>query len=238
MHTTDRGTNWNAQTSGTSVRFRGVDFVDQLDGWAVGDNGWAIYTMDGGTTWTRRTVSTPDNLNNIDFVDSLHGWMVGWDGSIFYTSDLGVNWTSQTSNSYYLYGVDFADTLLGWVTGYMEILKSTNRGQTWFTQYGNMEPIQLVNVVATIEGVSYPDREYLITGHYDDVSEDSYNWAPGADDNASGTVTLLAAASILKDYDLANTVKFVAFSGEEQGLLGSEGYAEEALNLRGDRRDP
>lgn len=230
LHTTDRGTNWNAQTSGTSVRFRGVDFVDQLDGWAVGDDGWAIYTVNGGTNWTRKTVSTSDNLNNIDFVDGLHGWMVGYDGSILYTSDLGVNWTSQTSNSYYLYGVDFADTETGWVTGYMEILRSTNHGQTWFTQYGNMEPIQLVNVVATIEGKSNPNSEFLITGHYDDVSEDSYNWAPGADDNASGTVTLLAAASILKDYDLINTVKFVAFAGEEQGLLGSEAYAQEAYN--------
>ncbi|MGB2803709.1 MAG: M20/M25/M40 family metallo-hydrolase [Candidatus Zixiibacteriota bacterium] len=230
LHTTDRGTNWNPQTSGTSVRFRGVDFVDQLNGWAVGDDEWAIYTTDGGTNWSRKTVSTSASLNNICFVDSLHGWMVGYDGSILYTNDLGVNWASQTSNSYYLYGVDFADTLLGWVTGYMEILKSTNAGQNWFNQYGNMEPIQLVNVVATIEGVSNPDQEYLITGHYDDVSEDSYNWAPGADDNASGTVTLLAAASILKDYDLTNTVKFVAFAGEEQGLLGSEAYAQEAYN--------
>jgi photosystem II stability/assembly factor-like uncharacterized protein len=230
LHTTDRGTNWNPQTSGTSARLRGVDFVDQLNGWAVGDDGWAIYTVNGGANWTQKTVSTSDNLNNIDFVDALHGWMVGYDGSILYTSDLGTNWTSQTSNSYYLYGVDFADTQTGWVTGYMEILKSINGGQGWSSQYGNMEPINLLNVVATIEGVSYPDREYLITGHYDDVSEDSYNWAPGADDNASGTVTLLAAASILKDYGLGNTVKFVAFAGEEQGLLGSEAYAQEAYN--------
>ena len=230
LHTTDRGTNWISQTSGTTVRLRQVDFVDRWNGWACGDDGWAIYTVDEGANWARRTVATANNLNNIDFVDALHGWMVGYDGSILYTSDLGVNWTSQTSNSYYLYGVDFADTQTGWVTGYVEILKSTNGGQNWFTQFGNVEPIQLLNVVATIEGVSYPDREYLITGHYDDVSEDSYNWAPGADDNASGTVTLLAAASILKDYELANTVKFVAFAGEEQGLLGSAAYAQEAYN--------
>jgi len=230
LHTTDRGTNWNPQSSGTSVRLRGVDFVDLLNGWACGDGGWAIYTTDGGANWTQKTLSTWDNLNNVFFVDNLNGWLVGYDGSIFHTSDLGVNWVSQPSNTYYLYGVGFADTQIGWATGYNEIIKTTDGGESWFSQYQNVEPLELLNVVATIDGMSYPGRQVLITGHYDDVSEDSYNWAPGADDNASGTVSLLASASILKDYNLANTVKFVAFSGEEQGLLGSAAYAEEAYN--------
>jgi len=52
--------------------------------------------------------------------------------------------------------------------------------------------------------------------------------APGADDNASGTQTILAAASILKDYNLNNTVKFIGFSGEELGLFGSAAYAQKA----------
>jgi hypothetical protein len=156
--------------------------------------------------------------------------MIGWNGSIFYTSDLGVNWTSQASGSYYLCGVDFADTQVGWVSGYTDLIKTTDGGGSWFSQYDNVEYPYLVNVVATIDGACYPGRQFLITGHYDDVSEDPYNWAPGADDNASSVVSLLASASILKDYELANTVKFVAFSGEEQGLLGSAAYAEEAYN--------
>ena len=233
LHTTDRGINWSPQPSGTSVCLRSVDFVDLLNGWATGDDGWAIYTTNGGLIWTRKELLTSTDLNNIDFVDSLHGWMVGWDGSIFYTSDLGVNWVSQPSGSYYLYGVDFAGLLTGWVTGLHDIIKTTNGGQSWFSQYDNLEYPHLLNVVGTIDGLCYPGRQFLITGHYDDISEDPFNWAPGADDNASSVVSLLAAASILKDYALANTVKFVAFSGEEQGLLGSAAYAEEAY----DRRD-
>ena len=233
LHTTDRGINWSPQTSGTPVRLRSVDFVDSLNGWASGDDGWAIYTTDGGTNWSRKDLSTGTDLNKIDFVDSLHGWMVGWNGSIFYTSDLGVSWTLQLSGSYYLHGVDFADTQVGWASGYTDIIKTTDGGQSWFSQYDNLEYPYLVNVVGTIDGFHYPGREFLITGHYDDVSEDSENWAPGADDNASSVISLLAAASALKDYKLANTVKFVAFSGEEQGLLGSAAYAEEAYN-RGD----
>lgn len=233
LHTTDRGINWSSQTSGTSVCLRSIDFVDSLNGWAIGDDGWAIYTTDGGTNWNRKDLSTWTDLNSIDFVDSQNGWMVGLDGSIFHTSDLGVSWVSQPSNAYYLYGVDFADTQIGWATGYNDIIKTTNGGQSWFSQYDNLEYPHLLNVVGTIDGLCYSGRQFLITGHYDDISEDPFNWAPGADDNASSVVSLLTAASILKDYPMANTVKFVAFSGEEQGLLGSAAYAEEAYN-RGD----
>jgi photosystem II stability/assembly factor-like uncharacterized protein len=230
LHTTDRGASWSSQTGGTSVRLRSVDFVDTLNGWASGDNGWAIYTTNGGTEWNRKALATVTSLNQIDFVDSLHGWMVGLNGTIFRTSDLGVNWVSSSSGTYYLHGVDFADTSVGWVTAYTDLIKTTDGGQSWFSQYDNVEYPHLVNVVGTIDGFCYPGREFLMTGHYDDTSQDPYNWAPGADDNASSVVSLLAAASALKDYSLANTVKFVAFSGEEQGLLGSAAYAEEAYN--------
>ena len=233
LHTTDRGTTWSPQPCHTTACLRSVDFVDLLNGWAVGDDGWAVYTINGGQNWTRKTLPTSNDLNCVDFVDSLHGWMVGLDGSIFYTSDLGVNWVSQLSGSYYLYGVDFADTQTGWATGLHDIIKTTNRGQSWFSQYDHLESPHLLNVVGTIDGLCHPKRQFLITGHYDDISEDPYNWAPGADDNASSVISLLTAASILKDYALANTVKFVAFSGEEQGLLGSAAYAEKAYN-RGD----
>lgn len=234
LHTTDRGTNWNAQNSGTSVRFRSVDFVDQLNGWACGEEGWAVYTTDGGTNWTRKALTTTTVLTNVFFVDGLHGWMIGYDGSVFLTSDLGVNWTLESTGSNDLFGICFANTLTGWATGYNDILKTTDGGQNWFSQYRNLEPTKLVNVVATIQGSINSEVEVLLSGHYDDISEDSYNWAPGADDNASGTVSLLAAAEILKDYELTNTVKFVAFSGEEQGLQGSAAYADEAYN-RGDQ---
>jgi photosystem II stability/assembly factor-like uncharacterized protein len=233
LSTTDGGANWSPQVSPTFVRLRSVDFVDHQNGWATGDDGWAIYTTNGGLLWTRKTLPTSNDLNDLDFVDDLHGWMVGSDGSIFHTSDLGASWVSQQSNSHYLYGVDFTDTLIGWATGYNDIIKTTDGGQNWFSQYQNVEQPHLLNVVGTIEGRYYPGRQFLITGHYDDESEDPLNWAPGADDNASGAVGLLVAASILKEYQLSSTLKFVAFSGEEQGLLGSAAYAEEAFE-RGD----
>ena len=46
--------------------------------------------------------------------------------------------------------------------------------------------------------------------------------APGADDNASGSVTVVAMAAAVADVHLRHDVWFVLFGGEEQGLLGSK----------------
>jgi len=82
------------------------------------------------------------------------------------------------------------------------------------------------NVVATITGSEFPDQIYIICAHYDDMP--SGNLAPGADDNASGVVGVLETARLLKDLDLKYTTKFIAFDEEEQGLIGSYAYANEA----------
>jgi len=80
------------------------------------------------------------------------------------------------------------------------------------------------NVEATINGTDESsDDIYIICAHYDTVSA-----GPGADDDTSGTVAVIMAAAILSHYQFNFTIKFVCFSGEEQGLLGSEVYASEA----------
>ena len=82
------------------------------------------------------------------------------------------------------------------------------------------------NVEATINGTDeYSDEMYIVCGHYDTVTS-----SPGADDDASGTVAVIIAAYIMSQYTFNHTLKFVAFSGEEQGLLGSEIYAQEAYS--------
>lgn len=82
------------------------------------------------------------------------------------------------------------------------------------------------NVVATIPGSVYPDKQYIICAHYDDMP--SGNDSPGADDNASGVVGVLEAARLLADMNPLYTLKFIAFDEEEQGLIGSYHYAAQA----------
>ncbi|MBA4387599.1 MAG: hypothetical protein C0404_06430 [Verrucomicrobia bacterium] len=79
------------------------------------------------------------------------------------------------------------------------------------------------NMVATRWGGAKSNEIVLITAHYDNMPGSGA--APGADDNASGSATVLAAAEVLSQYAFERTIRFVLFTGEEQGLLGSYAYA-------------
>lgn len=75
------------------------------------------------------------------------------------------------------------------------------------------------NVEATLTGLQEEDI-LVICGHMDSVTG-----SPGADDNGIGTVAAMIAADVMRGYTFNHTIRFVTFSGEEQGLLGSEIYA-------------
>ena len=79
------------------------------------------------------------------------------------------------------------------------------------------------NVIGEITGESHPDDVYIICAHLDDMP--SSGAAPGADDNASGSAAVLVAADILSQYHWGCTLRFALWTGEEQGLYGSEAYA-------------
>jgi hypothetical protein len=81
------------------------------------------------------------------------------------------------------------------------------------------------NVEATQVGTVYPDSFVVICGHFDSVSDRPHVSAPGADDNGTGTTTVLTAAAILTQYDFEYSIRYLCFGGEEQGLRGSQDYA-------------
>lgn len=87
------------------------------------------------------------------------------------------------------------------------------------------------NVVGVLTGTTRSDEIVLITAHLDNMP--SGGLAPGADDNASGSVGVLVAAEILSQYQFERTLRFVFFTGEEQGLRGSNQYAQ-AVYTAGD----
>ena len=214
----------------------GVDFATPNKGWVCGDDGHISYTSNAGANWNSQTSGTSERLYMVSSPDSLEVWAVGLSGTILHTTDAGTNWVAQSSvyRYGYFYETYFIDKLRGWTTGYNDILYTTDGGQNWVQQMNNIYPrFEKYNVVAELPGQTEPGKECLITAHYDDTSEDPYNEAPGADDNASGTAAVLIAAEIMKDYDFDYTLKFIGFAGEEQGLLGSEAYAEKAQQ-RGD----
>ena len=93
--------------------------------------------------------------------------------------------------------------------------------------------IKQKNVVAIIPGIS--DSILVYSAHYDHLGKmGSATYFPGASDNASGTALLLALANNYKKIkNNKYTMVFIAFSGEEVGLLGSHYFVEHPLiNLK------
>jgi hypothetical protein len=84
------------------------------------------------------------------------------------------------------------------------------------------------NLSATLPGGARSNELVLITAHLDDMP--SGPTGPGADDNASGCAAVLTAAGVLSQYSFERTIRFVLFTGEEQGKLGSANYAAAARN--------
>lgn len=86
-----------------------------------------------------------------------------------------------------------------------------------------LEPVRFqgrtyYNVVAVQEGLLTPDRQYIISGHYDSV------FNPGADDDASGVAGVMEIARVLSGFPFESTIIYIAFDVEEDGMIGSRAY--------------
>ena len=92
------------------------------------------------------------------------------------------------------------------------------------------------NVVGEIPGTVDPSKIIVIGGHYDSINNSGSSYAaPGADDNASGTAGVWEAARVLAaNGPFKHTLRFIAFSGEEFGLYGSEYAAQLSDNANED----
>jgi carboxypeptidase Q len=80
------------------------------------------------------------------------------------------------------------------------------------------------NAIAEIPGTDKKDEVIMLGGHLD-----SWHSATGATDNAIGCAVMMEAARILKALDLKprRTIRVALWSGEEEGLLGSQAYVKE-----------
>jgi hypothetical protein len=91
----------------------------------------------------------------------------------------------------------------------------------WFSSTGR-------NVYGVQPGTEFPNQKYIICAHYDDMPSGSV--APGADDNGSGTAAVIEAARIFSNYSFPFTIIYALWDEEEQGLVGSAYYAQQAAN--------
>ena len=86
------------------------------------------------------------------------------------------------------------------------------------------DPVPQWNTVAEIKGTEKPGEVVILGAHLD-----SWDLGTGATDNGTGSMAVLEAARILAKSGLKpkRTIRFILFTGEEEGLLGSAAYAEQ-----------
>ncbi|MFB6455448.1 M20/M25/M40 family metallo-hydrolase [Chitinophaga sp. Hz27] len=93
-------------------------------------------------------------------------------------------------------------------------------------------PVNLGNVMATLKGTDPLDKRiYIVTGHLDSRATDVMDRtidAPGANDDGSGVAALIEMVRVMSRHPYPATIVFVAVSGEEQGLQGSDHLADRA----------
>jgi hypothetical protein len=95
------------------------------------------------------------------------------------------------------------------------------------------KPTEITNVYAALKGTDSESakRIVLVTGHYDSRNSDNFNGidaAPGANDDGSGTAVSLECARVLSQLKFPATIIFLTVAGEEQGLYGSQHFAQMA----------
>ena len=124
--------------------------------------------------------------------------------------------------------------------------KDTSRGSRI------IDDVDLYNVVAVLPGVTDQEERVMITAHYDSINmsrppgapapqpgdapapaakRDPNMPAPGVTDDGSGIACVMELARIMSQYEFDKTLVFVAFAGEEEGLLGATLYAQRAKSL-------
>ena len=83
------------------------------------------------------------------------------------------------------------------------------------------KPVEVYNTVADLRGTERPDEFVILGGHLD-----SWDLGTGTTDNGTGSMVVLEAARTLAKLNLRpkRTIRFLLFTGEEQGLIGSKEY--------------
>lgn len=125
---------WNADQTYGNSSYNGICFVNNTNGWAVGDNGVIIHTTDG-KNWVGQT--NPDTKANglldVFFLDVNEGWAVGFNGIILHTTNGGSTWVvvGNGLTTSILTSVSFTSSTNGFVVGNSKtLLKFSTDGAT------------------------------------------------------------------------------------------------------------
>ncbi|RLD45255.1 MAG: hypothetical protein DRI89_01525, partial [Bacteroidetes bacterium] len=114
------GTDFTSQIAPGGT-FNDIHFINNQEGWVVGNQGIIGHTTNGGAAWiTQTNPDTQDrSLYGVFFLDSNTGWAVGFNGVILHTTDAGTTWIiiGAGLTTTFLRGVQFTSTTNGYIAG-------------------------------------------------------------------------------------------------------------------------
>jgi photosystem II stability/assembly factor-like uncharacterized protein len=100
LHTTNGGSTWTGQSSGTLSSFNDVCFVDTHTGTVVGPAGVILRTTNAGETWTSQSSGTTNPLFSVSFTDADNGTAVGRAGTILRTTNGGAVFVDEDPEAF------------------------------------------------------------------------------------------------------------------------------------------
>ncbi len=240
----DHGRSWVPRLQNSSYRLNAVSFISATEGWVAGEDGLLLHTGDGGNSWQvlETNLSATDQPRDLIMTDRLHGRLIMVGGQILSTRDGGWRWEEEFSLlnlgwGPFLYRMERTQDGSWLACGSRGVLLIKTEGEEWSSRTEHL-PESLIhlsrNIQAARKGVTAPEREVVMVAHYDSYSDDPLNYAPGANDNASGSSAVLEAARLGREYEFGATLRFLFVSGEELGMLGSTHYV---LKAREEKRE-
>ena len=141
--TTDGGSTWIRQESGTNYELTSVRFIDNNTGWVIGVGGVILKTDNGGDNWVAQQSNTDykfTTLQSIYLENKNEGIVVGTNGRVRMTTNGGDYWNALgVDTKYDLFHVCYTDSLTRWIVGkfitidedHTLFLKTTDKGETW-----------------------------------------------------------------------------------------------------------
>lgn len=188
-----------------------VQFIDEFEGWAVGDQGTIWHTMDSGKTWDRQPAATRATLTDVCMQDYRVGYVVGRESLAFNPGSTGtVLWTREGGGRWHLQSRQFLPGLQqihfdnadnGWVLGETSIanstgvLRSKDGGKQW-------NRLQGPRVAGPLAGAAIAPGKSIVVGvdgyaalmQQGAIKAFNVNWLSGTairDVGSDGTTTCL-----------------------------------------------
>lgn len=228
---------WQAQSSGTTVRFRGVSAVSDQIAWASGANGTYARTVDGGKTWQASVVPGAEKLDfrDVEAFDANTAYLLSIGPSeasrIYKTTDGGKTWSLQFTNAN---PKAFFDAIAFWdvnnglavsdpVDGRFVIIRTSDGGKTW-------KQIAPENMPAALEG----EGAFAASGTCLIVQGKTNTWfATGGAKTArvfrssDNGQTWFVASTPIKTGNAASGIFSIAFKNAQFGIIVGGDYQKE-----------